>query len=301
MQGFGAEICKNIILAGVKSITLLDSGVVTDEDACSQFLAPRDQLGKNRAEASASRAQQLNPMVQVIADSEDIADKPDTFFGQFDVICATDCPGEQLIRINEICRENNIKFFCGDVFGTFGYTFADLQIHEYAEEVIIHKVATIQKREEPPIKNAKIEPEKRTEIRTTTFVPLQDVLDINWSSKTYAERLPKADSSYFLMRVLLSFRSRCGRDPSPKSRQEDIKELCKVRDEILCNLQVPVEKVPDSIFRNVFGKVSPACAIVGGVMAQEIIKAVSQKEAPHNNMFFLNPIKNVGLVDCLGN
>lgn len=47
MQGFGAEICKNIILAGVKSITLLDSGVVTDEDACSQFLAPRDQLGKN--------------------------------------------------------------------------------------------------------------------------------------------------------------------------------------------------------------------------------------------------------------
>ena len=52
--------------------------------------------------------------------------------------------------------------------------------------------------------------------------------------------------------------------------------------------------------RNVFGKVSPACAIVGGVMAQEIIKAVSQKEAPHNNMFFLNPIKNVGFVDRLG-
>jgi len=70
-------------------------------------------------------------------------------------------------------------------------------------EVIIHKVATIQKREEPPIKNAKIEPEKRTEIRTTTFVPLQDVLDINWSSKTYAERLPKADSSYFVMRGIV--------------------------------------------------------------------------------------------------
>jgi molybdopterin/thiamine biosynthesis adenylyltransferase len=47
MQGFGAEICKNIILAGVKSITLLDSGVVTNEDACSQFLISRDQLGEN--------------------------------------------------------------------------------------------------------------------------------------------------------------------------------------------------------------------------------------------------------------
>jgi molybdopterin/thiamine biosynthesis adenylyltransferase len=50
MQGFGAEICKNIILAGVKSVTMLDSGVVTDEDGCSQFLTPRDQLGKNVSE-----------------------------------------------------------------------------------------------------------------------------------------------------------------------------------------------------------------------------------------------------------
>jgi molybdopterin/thiamine biosynthesis adenylyltransferase len=47
LQGFGAEICKNIILAGVKAVTILDGGVVTEEDACSQFLAARDQLGKN--------------------------------------------------------------------------------------------------------------------------------------------------------------------------------------------------------------------------------------------------------------
>jgi hypothetical protein len=53
--------------------------------------------------------------------------------------------------------------------------------------------------------------------------------------------------------------------------------------------------------RNVFAELSPACAIVGGVMAQEIIKAVSQKESPHNNMFFLNPTKNVAFVDCIGN
>lgn len=47
LRGFGAEICKNIILAGVKAVTILDGGVVNDEDACSQFLAARDQLGKN--------------------------------------------------------------------------------------------------------------------------------------------------------------------------------------------------------------------------------------------------------------
>jgi molybdopterin/thiamine biosynthesis adenylyltransferase len=80
-----------------------------------------------------SRAQQLNPMVQVTADPQDVAHKPDTFFGEFDVVCATECSVEQLIRINQICREKSMKFFCGDVFGMFGYTFADLQTHQYAE------------------------------------------------------------------------------------------------------------------------------------------------------------------------
>ncbi|KDR15653.1 SUMO-activating enzyme subunit 1 [Zootermopsis nevadensis] len=300
IKGIGAEICKNIILAGVKSVTILDNGVVTDEDSCSQFLAPRDQIGKNRAEASLSRAQQLNPMVQVTADSEDVADKPDTFFGDFDVICATECPVEQLIRINQVCREKSIKFFCCDVFGMFGYTFTDLQIHEYAEEVTVHNIASIQDCEGPAKKIAKVDPVKVTTKRTATFVPLQDVLDVDWSSETYIKRLPKTDCSYFLMRVLLRFRSKCGHDPSPKKRQEDIKELCSIRNEVLAKLEVPVDKVPDELFSHVFAELSPACAIVGGVMAQEIIKAVSQKESPHNNMFFFNPTKNVGFVDCIG-
>ena len=74
-------------------------------------------------------------MVKVTGDPGSVADKPDTFFEDFDVICATECTVEQLTHINQICREKGIKFFCGDVFGMFGYTFADLQIHEFAEYV----------------------------------------------------------------------------------------------------------------------------------------------------------------------
>lgn len=47
LGGFGAEIAKNVILAGVKSITLLDHRNVTIEDTCSQFFIPNDQIGKN--------------------------------------------------------------------------------------------------------------------------------------------------------------------------------------------------------------------------------------------------------------
>ncbi len=72
-------------------------------------------------------------MVEVKADTEDVVNKVDQFFLNFDIICATCCNTEQLIRINELCRKNKIQFYAGDVFGYYGYMFADLGEHEYAE------------------------------------------------------------------------------------------------------------------------------------------------------------------------
>ena len=86
-----------------------------------------------RAERAKDRTQLLNPMVEVSADKESVKDKNDDFFTQFDVICALCCTTEQLYRINRLSAENGIKFFCGDVFGYYGYMFSDLGLHEYAE------------------------------------------------------------------------------------------------------------------------------------------------------------------------
>lgn len=86
-----------------------------------------------RAESSLHRAQQLNPMVEVRADVESSVNKSDQFFESFDVVCATNCTLSELLRIDDICRRHNIAFFAGDVFGYFGFMFADLHEHEYAE------------------------------------------------------------------------------------------------------------------------------------------------------------------------
>ena len=88
-----------------------------------------------RAESARDRTQLLNPMVEVTADSDDVDNKPDDFFKKFDVICAVCCKPTQLYRINTICSDNKIKFYCGDVFGYYGYMFSDLGFHEYAEYV----------------------------------------------------------------------------------------------------------------------------------------------------------------------
>lgn len=78
------------------------------------------------------RAQNLNSMVEVTSDDANIDTKPDAFFSNFDVVCASQCTITQLKRINAACRKYNVKFFAGDVWGMFGYTFEDLMTHEYA-------------------------------------------------------------------------------------------------------------------------------------------------------------------------
>uniref|UniRef100_A0A493U2Z5 Uncharacterized protein n=1 Tax=Anas platyrhynchos platyrhynchos TaxID=8840 RepID=A0A493U2Z5_ANAPP len=57
---------------------------VSPEDTGAQFLIPAGSLGRNRAEASLERAQNLNPMVAVKADPENVESKPEEFFTHFD-------------------------------------------------------------------------------------------------------------------------------------------------------------------------------------------------------------------------
>lgn len=133
LNGLGAEVAKNIILSGVKSVTLLDHTTVSETDFCSQFLSSQDSVNKNRAEASLIRAQALNPMVEIVIDKENVNDKPDEFFLQFDVVVVIGAPTSTLVRIDNACRSKGVKFFAGDVWGMQGYTFTDLQEHEYVE------------------------------------------------------------------------------------------------------------------------------------------------------------------------
>uniref|UniRef100_A0A3Q4HDI9 SUMO1 activating enzyme subunit 1 n=1 Tax=Neolamprologus brichardi TaxID=32507 RepID=A0A3Q4HDI9_NEOBR len=91
LGGLGAEVAKNLILAGVKGLTLLDHEQVSEESCRAQFLVPVTAQGQNRAKASLERAQNLNPMVKVHADPDRIEDKPNDFFLQFDACFAFFC------------------------------------------------------------------------------------------------------------------------------------------------------------------------------------------------------------------
>lgn len=309
MKGLGCEVSKNLVLSGVRSLKMLDHEVVTVEDATSQFLAPRDKVGSNRAEASMDRLQQLNPMVEVSADVANVKDKKEDFFQQFDIVICTTCPKDELVRINSLCRKDNIMFFGGGVYGFYGYTFMDLVQHEYVEEVTSTAPPPKENEEqqengdgEPTAKKAKAaaEEETKTVKKAMTFVSLAETLKVDWSSELYAKRIKRMDPSFFLLQVMYAFEAETGCAPRPSERAQDLETLKKLRDSTLKTMGVPCEKIKDEMLELLFAELSPVAAIVGGMLGQEVIKAISNKDAPHNNYFFYNPLDSCGVVETIG-
>ncbi|XP_031635751.1 SUMO-activating enzyme subunit 1 [Contarinia nasturtii] len=285
LNGLGAEVAKNIILSGVKSVALLDDKLVSQSDFCSQFLVSHDSIGQNRAEASLFRAQALNPMVEIVVDKENVCEKPDEYFHRFDVVILIEVPSSILVRVDNICRLQGIKFFCGDVWGMNGYSFTDLQEHEFAEEITKYKVLSEENQKQ------KRETVKSNIKRTLAFPPLQDVFDFDFNAPFFTRKLKRTGPAYVTTKILQRFRDTEKRDPNPATRNDDLQKLFAIRDEIAKGL------VPDSAFVHVFAQVSPVAAIVGGELSQEVIKAVSQKEPPHLNVFLFDPVKCCGFVE----
>ena len=56
---------KNVILAGVKSVTLLDDATLELRDLSAQFYLAEADVGKKRAAACRDRLQELNTAVAV--------------------------------------------------------------------------------------------------------------------------------------------------------------------------------------------------------------------------------------------
>jgi len=182
--------------------------------------------------------------------------------------------------------------------------FANLHEHEYAEDVVIHRKAgnqIVTHSGEPAAKKLCTEEElEKTVKKTCCYTQLKNAINFEWNLEENSKKLKLAPKAYFIARVLLEFRAREGRDPESEHAESDRAKLKDLSREVLQSLGVSVDYLGDEFCSNCFAALSPVCAITGGVLAQEIIKAVSQRDAPHNNFFFYNGIESSGLVDRIG-
>ncbi|KAG2673033.1 hypothetical protein I3760_13G070300 [Carya illinoinensis] len=124
MQGLGAEIAKNLILAGVKSVTLHDEGAVELWDLSSNFIFTENDLGKNRALASVQKLQELNNAVVIRTSTKKLTKEQ---LSDFQAVIFTDISFEKAIEFNDYCHNHqpSIAFIKTEVRGLFGSVFCD--------------------------------------------------------------------------------------------------------------------------------------------------------------------------------
>ncbi|XP_076942196.1 ubiquitin-activating enzyme E1 1-like isoform X2 [Bidens hawaiensis] len=124
LQGLGAEIAKNLILAGVKSVTLHDEGVVELWDLSSNFIFSENDIGKNRALASVQKLQELNNAVLVSTLPTKLTKEQ---LSNFQAVVFTDIDLKRAIEFDDYCHNHQppIAFIKTEVRGLFGNIFCD--------------------------------------------------------------------------------------------------------------------------------------------------------------------------------
>uniref|UniRef100_A0A8C2JBG7 Ubiquitin-like modifier activating enzyme 1 n=1 Tax=Cyprinus carpio TaxID=7962 RepID=A0A8C2JBG7_CYPCA len=122
LRGLGVEIAKNIILGGVKSVTLHDQGVAEWKDLSSQFYLREEDLGKNRADVSQTRLAELNSYVPVTSYTGVLTNE---YLTKFQVVVLTNSSLDEQISLGDFCHSNGIKLIVADTRGLFGQLFCD--------------------------------------------------------------------------------------------------------------------------------------------------------------------------------
>ncbi len=329
MRALANEIAKNLVLAGIGSLTIQDSQVVVEDDFGAQFFISEQDLGKNvrihykvfakyqdsvlilsqRAEAAAPQIRKLNPRVALHVDTEDIALKVPDYYAPFDMVIATDLGLATLSTINASCRLCNRPFYASGTHGLYGYIFADLISHDYviereksnrptalvAETLTRSIVATSTKKE-----NGKsIEMVTKREIYSPILLANTSPLPVD--QITSRRRKLQVPPLLTCLRALWEFSSISGNMPSHS--HADLALFTSLATEKHKELQLPTETLRSEFLRsflqNIGSEMAPVTAFLGGQLAQDVINVLGQREQPIQNFLLFDGEDSKGPIYAL--
>ncbi|KAG8007735.1 Ubiquitin-like modifier-activating enzyme 1 [Nibea albiflora] len=348
MRGLGVEIAKNVILSGVKSVTIQDEGQTTWTDLSSQFFLKESHLGQKRATCSLQQLSDLNPRVQVTAHTGPLNED---LLLQFQVVVLTDSSLDDQKRFGELCHSQGIKFIVADTRGLCGQLFCDfgeeLEVLDWDGEepgsVIIQtitkanpgvvictgdqkhgfsdgtKVSFSEVRGMTELNNISpveieyISPHSfsicdtsafsdyerggiATEVKESfvlSFKPLSEaLLDYNLLITNDYGKISRHKTLHLAFQALHGFVKKEQRLPVPWS-QSDADTLLDMVKEL--NTVAQLEQLDEPAVRSLSytaqGDLAPVNAFIGGLAAQEVIKACSGKFTPLQQWLYFDALE----------
>ncbi|CAL0325281.1 unnamed protein product [Lupinus luteus] len=276
MKGTAAEFCKNIVLAGVGSLTLVDDRLATEEAFSANFLIPPDENvygGKTLAQLCCDSLKDFNPMVRVSVEKGDLSTFDVAFFAKFDVVVVSCCSLSVKKLVNEKCRtlSKRVAFYAVDCRDSCGEIFVDLQHYKYSKK--------------------KLDVTIECNLQYPTF---EDAISIPWMA--LHRRMSKL---YFAMRVIEKYEEAEGRRVGEVSIA-DLPGVLKLKRELCSAQSLSESHVPDTLLERLVTNTMefpPVCAIIGGILGQEVIKAISGKGDPLKNFFFFDAFDGKGIIE----
>ncbi|KAJ5414524.1 DNA damage tolerance protein rad31 [Penicillium cosmopolitanum] len=311
VKALANEVAKNLVLAGIGSLTILDHEPVTETDLDAQFFleeAHKDPRilaeGKKRAEIAGPQIHRMNPRVKLHIDTDDVRTKQPDFFAQFDVTIATELDFATNNNINAACRLANRPFYAAGLHGFYGYVFADLISHDFVIERAKSNVPS-QQQETPTRSIVKVttkkEGDKTIELVTKreTYSPL--LLANTSPLPDDFTRLPRRRKQVTpllsCLRALWEFEKLSG-GRRPTFQHADLELFTKLSREVHQELKLDLNTLDSTFLRaflqNLGCELSPVAAFLGGSLAQDVINVLSAREQPLQNMLLFDGEKSQG-------
>ena len=305
-DGTCLELCKNLILAGVSSINLIDSSIINIEDLATNYYATTDDIGKIAVEVIKNKLSELNPYVKFTVNNMDSQHK------EHDVYIQINGSYENALTFNEKVRQLNKKFIWVNTYGLMGNVFCDFNNfvckdvdgenpslavlqnitadgtfitidsdpHElYVGDIfILQDVKGIRDVNNQTFTVSKI-------INGTTFQV--ESKDINWNGYTSGGRIIQQKKEITFIHSLLDEQFD---NPSIINLDTDATDLHHLFKQLHNNINniTSEYKYTKHFTSTLNGQFIPVCSILGSYAAQEVIKGITEKYTPTSQWYYYN-------------
>lgn len=280
-----AETCKNVVLAGVGKLVVLDDTPLDSAERpvsrSANYLVNAAMCNDGHGHATYGAAlqrslQELNPLVSVRHESAAASDVAEHLKG-VSLVLAFGLEATDFGNVAKACRSAGVPHYLGGSCGGFAFWFNDL-----GDEVAYEA-----------------EGKDAGKTCTKSFVPLATAMKADWKS------LPRrACKGYALLRALFS--------AAPSAFRKGVVDADAVLaaiDAQACKdaLKPDKEKVRAWIAEDVAPNAPECedvavCSVAGGVLANEVLKSISRKGEPAANFYFYGTsiLNGAGVIEKVG-
>jgi ubiquitin-like 1-activating enzyme E1 A len=284
VTGLSSEIIKNLVLAGIRAV-ICDDRPYPDsiQDTPSIFLSDDDRdmtisnnhdndvpnskkVKRTVADIMKSKIEELNPLLgECHICNEPVSQLTSDYISQFSIVVASRlCSIADAIRISNICTTSGNKFYMADCFGLNGVAIFDLgKDHTYRPEVA----------------------KKLLDVTTLKdHVPLGTILN-DMSLQDATNRFHKVPPpSWLRYRCLLEYVKQQRKWPDANHAVDFSETIIQWTKETSPSL------IDQELAKIATVEIAPVCSVLGGILGNEIIKAISGKGEPANNTILFDGV-----------